>query len=64
MSNLFHSPKTYAIKILCEYFFKSATYGSLDGIIVLMIWFYLSGLIIIIVGEINAFINEDHPKCE
>ncbi|WP_375091108.1 hypothetical protein ACDZ29_06425 [Peribacillus sp. RS7] len=29
-----------------------------------MIWFYLSGFIIIIWGEINAFINEDHPKCK
>ena len=35
----------------------SATYGSLGGIIVLMIWFYLSGLIIILGGEINAILN-------
>lgn len=35
----------------------SAMYGSLGGIIVLMIWFYLSGMIIIIGGEINAIIN-------
>lgn len=31
-----------------------ATYGSLGAIIVLMIWFYLTALIIIIGGEINA----------
>jgi len=35
----------------------SATYGSLGGIIVLMIWFYLSGLIIILGGEINAILT-------
>ncbi|MFD2925062.1 YihY/virulence factor BrkB family protein [Halobacillus naozhouensis] len=34
----------------------SATYGSLGGVIVLMIWFYLSGVVIILGGEINAVI--------
>mgnify|MGYP000908857756 CR=1 FL=1 len=33
----------------------SATYGSIGAIIVLMIWFYLSGLVIIIGGEVNAY---------
>ncbi|MEW9701138.1 YihY/virulence factor BrkB family protein [Paenibacillus sp. SI8] len=32
----------------------SATYGSLGGVIVLMTWFYISALLIIIGGEINA----------
>ncbi|WP_411334414.1 YihY/virulence factor BrkB family protein [Metabacillus indicus] len=32
----------------------SAAYGSLGGIIVLMIWFYLSGMIIMLGGELNA----------
>lgn len=36
----------------------SATYGSLGGVIILMIWFYLSGMIIIIGGEINAMLKE------
>ncbi|SDC06167.1 membrane protein [Pelagirhabdus alkalitolerans] len=36
----------------------SATYGSLGGVIVLMIWFYISGIIIITGGEINALIAE------
>ncbi|MEQ6378750.1 YihY/virulence factor BrkB family protein [Bacillaceae bacterium S4-13-58] len=36
----------------------SATYGSLGGVIILMIWFYLSGMIIIIGGELNAMIKE------
>ncbi|PAV28165.1 ribonuclease [Virgibacillus profundi] len=36
----------------------SATYGSLGTVIVLMIWFYLSGIIIMIGGVINATIRE------
>lgn len=35
----------------------TATYGSLGGIIVLMIWFYLSGMILIIGGQINGMTN-------
>ena len=34
----------------------SHMYGSLGGIIVLLIWFYLTSFVIIIGGEINAFI--------
>ncbi|WP_085521150.1 YihY/virulence factor BrkB family protein [Tuberibacillus sp. Marseille-P3662] len=36
----------------------SATYGTLQGIIILMIWFYLTGLTIIIGGEINAVLRQ------
>jgi membrane protein len=43
------------------------TYGSLGGIIVLLIWLYLSSIIIILGGEINAtlaFGKEGKIKCE
>src|SRR5690625_4527078 len=36
----------------------SATYGSLGTVIILMIWFYLSGMIITTGGVINAFMRE------
>ncbi|SFS89269.1 YihY/virulence factor BrkB family protein [Marininema halotolerans] len=35
----------------------SATYGSLGGVIVLMIWFYLTGMFLIMGGVINAAIH-------
>ncbi|MBM7693652.1 membrane protein [Peribacillus deserti] len=42
----------------------SAAYGSLGGMIVLMIWFYLTGIIIIIGGEINAIVSSrKKPDC-
>lgn len=44
---------SYYVNTLGNY---SATYGSLGTVIVLMIWFYISGLIIIIGGVINSFV--------
>lgn len=35
----------------------TATYGSIGGIIVLMLWLFLSGMILILGGEINATIK-------
>lgn len=32
----------------------TSMYGSLGGIIILMVWFYLSGMIIVLGGELNA----------
>lgn len=36
----------------------SATYGSLGGVIVLMIWFYFTGIVIIMGGEVNAILHQ------
>jgi membrane protein len=36
----------------------SLTYGSLGGVIILMIWFYLSAMILIVGGQINAMIQK------
>lgn len=40
----------------------SATYGSLGAVITLMIWFYISGIIIITGGVINAVISKERSK--
>lgn len=40
----------------------SLTYGSLGGAIILMIWFYLSGMIVIIGGQLNAQIEKQCKK--
>jgi membrane protein len=37
------------------------TYGSLGGIIVLLIWLYISAMIVMIGGEINAALAFDRP---
>jgi membrane protein len=36
----------------------SSTYGSIGGIIILMVWFYLTGIIILAGGEINGLLTE------
>lgn len=40
----------------------SATYGSLGGVIILMLWFYISSIIIIVGGEINAIIADKRGR--
>lgn len=36
----------------------SATYGSIGGVIILMLWLYISAMILIIGGQINAVMKE------
>ncbi|RLQ94496.1 YihY/virulence factor BrkB family protein [Falsibacillus albus] len=42
----------------------SSTYGSIGGIIVLMLWLFISGFIIILGGEVNALLNVDDEECK
>lgn len=46
---------SYYVSSVASY---SATYGSLGTVITLMIWFYISGIIIILGGLINAVIKQ------
>ncbi|WP_088007873.1 YihY/virulence factor BrkB family protein [Indiicoccus explosivorum] len=41
----------------------SATYGSLGGVIILLLWFFITGLILVLGAEINA-INHKQKKIE
>ena len=38
-----------------------ATYGAVGGVILLMLWFYLSGLVIVVGSEMNAQIEHSSP---
>ncbi|MBS4179214.1 YihY/virulence factor BrkB family protein [Lederbergia citrea] len=42
----------------------SSTYGNIGGIIILMLWFYISAIIIIVGGEINSLIGENKGECK
>ena len=41
-----------------------ATYGSLGAVIVLLLWFYLTGIAILIGGEVNSAIKRATDKAE
>jgi membrane protein len=42
----------------------TATYGSITGIIILMLWFYFSAIIIMVGGEINSYFTKKKGKCD
>ena len=53
---------SFGFRIYLGYFDSySVTYGSLGALIVLMLWFYLTGVAILIGGEVNC---EFQQECE
>jgi membrane protein len=54
---------SFGFKLYLSYFGNySATYGTLGGVIILMLWFYFTGAAILLGGEINAEI--EHAAAE
>jgi membrane protein len=52
-----------ALRLYLHYFDRySATYGSLGAVIVLMIWFYISGLMLLLGAEVNAALEAAQRK--
>jgi membrane protein len=46
------------LRVYLHYFNSySATYGSLGAVIILMLWFYLTGMAILLGGEVNSEIG-------
>lgn len=52
---------SYYVNTMTDY---SATYGSLGAVIMLMFWFYISSIVIIIGGVINAVIRKNRLENE
>lgn len=51
---------SFALRTYLRYFNTSSnTYGSLGAVIILMLWFYLSGAAILIGGEVNSEIERE-----
>ncbi len=41
--------------------YDTETYGAIGGVMVLMLWFYISGLVILLGAEMNAEIEHASP---
>src|ERR671926_64422 len=54
---------SFAFKVYLDFFNSySATYGSLGAVIILMLWFYFTGVAILVGGEINSEIENEMAK--
>lgn len=56
---------SYGFKTYLHFFNRySVTYGSIGAVIVLLLWFYLSGIAILIGGEVNSVIEKASGRIE
>jgi membrane protein len=47
-----------ALRIYLHYFNNfSVTYGSLGAVVILLLWFYVTGVMILLGGEVNSTIE-------
>lgn len=54
---------TWGFTIYVEHFGRfNVTYGSIGGVIVLMLWLYLSGLVFLLGGEVNAVVEHESAE--
>lgn len=54
---------SYGFKVYVANFASyDKTYGSLGGVIVLMLWLYVAGIVLLLGAEINSLIEHYHPE--
>jgi membrane protein len=54
---------SFAFRLYLHFFNSySVTYGSLGALIVLMLWFYFTGLAILVGGEINSELEQSAAR--
>jgi len=54
---------TWGFSVYASHFASyNVTYGSIGGVIVLLTWFYISGFIFLMGGEINAIVEHASPE--
>ena len=50
---------SYGFKLYLSFFDRyAATYGSIGAVIVMVLWFYLSGIAILVGGEVNSEVEK------
>ena len=56
---------SYGFKVYLTFFNSySATYGSIGAVIIMLLWLYLSGIALLLGGEVNSIIEKSSGKIE
>lgn len=55
---------SYGFKLYLAHFDRyAATYGSIGAVIIMVLWFYLSGIAILVGGEVNSEVEKARRGC-